>query len=284
MRSSRRSVGGRKGSLPILPEAKRFKLSAVEGVQRSPKEMVRFAHKHGCVDLTARTFTTWVEHGLVAQADRTGRGHRKGVSRTWDESQAQLLLRICRLRQQTERLVVLANIPVGIWLHFGDDVETPQAMTAMRTWANATGSASALRTRRAARTLAEQITGPEIDPPLRNRFVELAAEFAPHTDNFDREDLARQISEMLEASPTPLPVSARGLAALTEVRLLAVRHMNRFAPADFETARANYLTTRVGYQRSPEYDPATNTLNEAMNTACLSAATWLGMIARGFDQ
>jgi hypothetical protein len=246
--------------------------------------MVRFAHDHGYSDLTERTFTNWVEHGLIAQAARTGLGPGKGVARTWDGHQAQLLLQICRLRQQTDRLAVLANIPVGMWLLFGDEyVGTTQAMTAMCTWADATGSTSARRARPSAKALAEQIAGPKIDPRIRNRFVELITEFAPHPGNFDRAGFERMIMELVEASPTPLAVSARGLAALTEARVLAVQHMNRFTPDDFETARANYLTTRADYQQSLEYDPATSTLNEAMTTACLNTATWLGMTARGFD-
>lgn len=246
--------------------------------------MVRFAHDHGYIDLTERTFTSWVEHGLIAQADLTGLGPGKGVARTWNDHQAQLLLQICRLRPQAKRLAVLANIPVGIWLHFGDKyVGTPQAMTAMRTWAGDAKSTSARRAGPSARALAEQIVGPEIDPRLRNRFVELVTEFAPHPHNYDQHTFEQAVRELLDASPTPPRLSAVGLAAVTEARVLAVQSMEEFTVADFETARANYLATRADYQDSPEFDPATSTLNEAMNSACLNTATWLGAIKRGFD-
>ena len=256
----------------------------MSGVERSREEMVRFANGHGYTDLTERTFTSWVEHGLIARAKLTGLGPGKGVARTWDDHQAQLLLQICRLRPQAKRLAVLANIPVGIWLHFGDKyVGTPQAMTAMRTWAGDAKTTSARRARPAAKALAEQIAGPEIDPRLRNRFVELVAEFAPHPHTFDRDAFEQAVRELLDASPIPPRLSAAGLAAVTEARVLAVQSMKEFTAADFETARANYLMSRSDYQQSPVYDQTTSTLKEAMTKACLNTATWLGAIARGFD-
>src|SRR5262245_40363698 len=97
---------------------------------------------------TGRLMTDWVSLGLLDQAHRRGLGRGKGTAATWPEEQLRLFLVLLQQRETVKRMISLCNIPVGIWLWWGDRfVPLGQARRALRTWS---GVASPARSWRAA--------------------------------------------------------------------------------------------------------------------------------------
>jgi len=84
---------------------------------------------------TGRLITDWVSLGLLDRPYKPGRGRGAGsVPGTWSESQLHLFLNLWRQRPSAS-IVQLSNIPVYLWLFWGDDyVPLRQVRRAMRTW------------------------------------------------------------------------------------------------------------------------------------------------------
>lgn len=241
------------------------------------KELLVLASASG-FDMKERRFNDWVQHGLIANAIRHGRGPGEGVASVWSDNQAKLLMKLLDLHQQTNRLADLARLPVGLWLYFGDEyVDTKQAMKAMRTWADGYGSVSSRRAEQPARDLAEQIGGPDLDPRLRNRLVRLIRELSPYPQSFNRTELAAHFEEVIAQAPHPPPMSAEGLAFMFEARVRATQRIGEFTRADFETARAALLTTFSEFQKT--YGPQTqdSNANERILQAPIDLVTYFGM-------
>ena len=240
-------------------------------------ELLDHARSHG-FDMTGRTFTNWVQRGLIANATRRGRGPGAGVASVWPESQAHLLLKLLEDREGTYRLASLAVIPISLWLYFGDDyVDTEQAMKAMKTWSKGYGTVSRRRAAGPARELAEQLGGPDVDPRLRNRLVELVQDLAPSPESFDRDALIARFEDLLAESPNKLPISAEGLVFLIEARFRAARHIDEYSRAEFVAARTAILTTLAGHQQMVGVDSPEFVISERLLRSALDLAAHLGM-------
>src|SRR5947207_3156341 len=70
---------------------------------------------------TTRLAKDWASLGLLDHARRRGRGRGKGVEGTWPESQKELFLLLLAKRPEVKRIATLCNVPVAIWLLWGDD-------------------------------------------------------------------------------------------------------------------------------------------------------------------
>lgn len=235
-------------------------------------------------ELTDRTFTNWVQKGLLANATTRGRGPASGVARVWPESQRQLLLKLLEERTHTDRLALLAGIPIGIWLYFGDAyVDTRQVMKAMKTWARGFGKTSGPSAVGPARELAEQLAGPDLDPRLRDRFVELIRLFSPYPESFDRDVFKTSLQSLVDESTVDLEVNVEGLTMITEARLRATRHIGRYTRDDYITARAVVHATLAEYQSQVGEQAEDFDLSERFRRSPIDLATQLGVIGLQSD-
>src|SRR5437660_1550469 len=103
------------------------------------EDLVRAAHERGFEDVSSRLVVDWVQRGLIDQPTKTGRGPgggrgtRKG---TWPRFQRDLFLReVDQHHDRARRIATLCNIPVFVWLWWGDDwVPLRQVVRAMDTY------------------------------------------------------------------------------------------------------------------------------------------------------
>ena len=90
-------------------------------------------------DATPRLITDWVRLGLLARPHRRGLGQGRGSVAGWEEPQFRLWLLLIEKRPTVNQVVTLANLPVSLWLYFGDQyVGLPQVKRALATWAGFT--------------------------------------------------------------------------------------------------------------------------------------------------
>jgi hypothetical protein len=90
---------------------------------------------------TDRLLTDWQAAGLLDQPTKRGLGRGKGIEALWPESQLRLWLLLLQKRSEITQVPTLCNIPVGLWLYFGDQYASlRQVRKCMRTWAYRYGS------------------------------------------------------------------------------------------------------------------------------------------------
>lgn len=90
-------------------------------------------------EATPRLITDWVQLGLLARPHRHGLGQGRGSLAGWAEPQFRLWLLLIEKRPTVKQVATLANLPVSLWLYFGDQyVELPQVKRALGTWAGFT--------------------------------------------------------------------------------------------------------------------------------------------------
>lgn len=241
------------------------------------EELLADARDHG-FDLTERSFTNWVQKGLLANATRQGRGPGSGVASFWPDTQQRLLLKLLDERSRSDRLAALAAVPIIIWVHSRDEiVDTTQVMKAMQTWVKGFGTISGRSAERPAREFVEQIAGPDVDPRLRNRFVKLIQEFSPYPESFDRDSFKSALEEVLKESTTDTQLNAEGATYMVEDRLRATQRIEDFTRTDFLAARTMVRATVADY-RNQAGDLFEVERDDILRRAPLDLAIQLGVI------
>ena len=198
---------------------------------------------------TDRLFADWQEVGLIDQPVKRGLGRGKGILALWPESQLRLWLLLLDKRKETSQIPNLCNVPVGLWVYFGDEyVSLRQVRKCMTTWSERYGSS---RGHKMAKQTARQLLD---DLPIvglsRNAKADLVTSMATallqgikHDD--DRRKLRTTLMRAVGVDPDH-PESTNRAAAVVDmvlVRLLASHHLSRGSVPDhiFEWARAWHL-------------------------------------------
>ncbi len=180
---------------------------------------------------TSRLFTDWQSAGLLDQPTKRGLGRGKGIIALWPESQLRLWLLLLDKRRQTRQIPNLCNVPVALWLFFGDSYATlDQVKKSMRTWAQRYGPS---RGHKQARQIARRLV---TDLPLqrsnRNARAALVAHVATAvlhgiaTDS-ERRDLRRRLLVAIgvrDGDELP-PAGPVLLVELVLIRLLPARQL-----------------------------------------------------------
>lgn len=198
---------------------------------------------------TERLLTDWQSAGLLDRPTKRGLGRGKGITALWPESQLRLWLLLLNKRRETSQIPNLCNVPVALWLFFGDSYATlDQVKRSMRTWAQRYGPS---RGHKQAKQIARRLV---TDLPLRrsNRnaqatlieHVAIAVLHGLRTDS-ERRDLRRRLLMAIgvqdgDELPPAAPVL---LVELVLIRLLAVRQLTYGTVPDhiFLWARAWHL-------------------------------------------
>ena len=245
---------------------------------------------------SARLIVDWSSVGLIDRPEHRGAGQSRGSEKgTWAAEQKELFLSLLKKRSETDSVGTLVNIPVWLWLVWGDQyVPLRQIRRALSTWALQQWASEA-KARRAARRLVADFDTRE--PRTRTRLVELITKALrgirqSGVDKYpDIEELRAQLDklgegETLETGGATFTLTSAGTAQLISARIDALRHLSDFSDAAFHWARFTYNVGRADYgRRAPELAQherfshifQDTSFEEMMNRACLDLVTTLGV-------
>jgi hypothetical protein len=258
-------------------------------------------------DPSERLVKDWVGLGLLDQAQRRGRGRGRGVEATWPESQKNLFLLLLTKRQELTRVAGLCNIPVAIWLWWGDEqVPARQALRALSTWARTQGRASGGPARATAEELVKQYAATDSPKSERGRLTTLITRAASGGE-FDADGVRDAFNAIVDPRWTrpPLPTTGDTIVFLTEARLTAIRWLKaktvqlealHLAGAEYRTTRRDYEENLLKWiKATPDLADAilerstsgrlllAQTTEQLLNTACLDLLTLLGIHLLGIE-
>jgi hypothetical protein len=237
-----------------------------------------------------RLIADWVAVGLLDKGTPRGRGRGKGKQYLWSEHQRGLMLTLLG-KQGTVRRPVLCNLPVAVWLLYGDAlVPLRQARRALATWASQYGTASWGAAQRTARDVLAQLDHPTADPADRQRLLDVVAKagYSGTVDNAELSDRARRVFDPhrtgLTRGPLGLIDSDHYVKTVT-ARVHALQRLSELPDAAFRQAQEDYR--RIGPAAALDISgssisaealgqPST-TLERATNNACLDLLTLLGL-------
>ena len=257
--------------------------------------------------ISERALLDWVAQGLIDRPQRRGLGRGKGSVSTWPDEQRRLLLALLAKRGtilgDRKSIRALLNIPVWLWLYWGDQyVPLRQVRLALQTWgATALGS-----TWTASGTVASTIIGTVGHPKAKAKDRRLLREYvmrALYTGRFDADELLPLVARVVDPlngghprGPAGAQLTPEGLVDIFRARYTAIK---RLAHAEgphaindslFHWARLVYLAGIQSYLAdqpllasdadlgSSFTRPDTNAL---VNQACLDLATVLGLALIG---
>jgi hypothetical protein len=244
-----------------------------------------------------RLISDWVELGLLDRPTRRGLGRGRGSVATWPESQRQLFVQLLDQRSKGARRVpTFCNLPVGLWLHFGDEyAPLRQVRRALRTWA-AKGTAGTYRSPRAAEQSASELvawlSGGAVTPRQHRALSKTLGRITFQIaigKHYSHAELVQVVADTIRAANAAVPAEelaegfARGLAA----RVRAITNLETIPDEIFETARRNVAMAELEYAvRQPHfaaqpaighvYDP--RDWNQRFNQACSNLLTHLGYL------
>lgn len=251
---------------------------------------------------TRRLIRGWIEVGLLDRPRVRGRGPRRGVAPgTWSENQHRLLLVVLGQRQvrKIRRNPPLCNIPVWLWLTWGDDyVPLRQARRALTTWAQAARYPAVGAAEATGRSVVRKTRAPGVTATARRRLRDtVAAGQAGQTLTW--EALAFAAGPVIDLTQSGLPRGPAGARltaamyadqAMAKVEaasaLLSPDAERRLPAALFEDARRRYVATRASYAAAWHRfaaDPDLGalhpepTLGEVVQTACADLLLLLGL-------
>lgn len=270
--------------------------------ERFTKEaLAQRARELGYDDVSPRLVLDWAGQGLLDRPDRTGRGRAQGVSSTWPANQLQLFIAILRHRADLPRksLASLCNIPVWIWLVWGDAyVPLRQAKRALRTWVGPATGGSKARGEAAAREVVEVLKPLGSTKTDRMRLVDaLTKQYLAGHRQFDRDKLRPLLEAVIHpeggssaVGPREAPISADIYLDLIEARLWLARNLDHVPNDEWQRAQAEYRFAWLGYnsiQPRLAADPQLGRMfprgdvNDLANNACSNLMTILGLLRSG---
>jgi hypothetical protein len=261
-------------------------------------ELVELALEAG-FEASVRLICDWESLGLLDSPRRRplgrGRGSQKGV---WSEAQKNLFLSLLHHRRQlpANRVAGLANIPVWLWLWWGDDfVPLRQARKALATWCGrhrTKAGVSASEARRMSRRFAETVVQPHTHP-RDTAALRRVVEESLQTMSFDHEAFREAVRRVFDPhaegrtiGPAGAPMSTDIVVRAVEARFSALHALDDLTDSQWEDARFIYVVTKIDYaQEQPDLakHPLTGkthqppSLEGDVNKACFDLLTILGM-------
>jgi hypothetical protein len=257
-----------------------------------------------------RLVIDWISLGLLDQPRRRGLGRGRGTETLWPDSQVKLFLVLLDKRRDVKRVAPLCNVPVWMWLWFGDEyVPLRQTRRALTTWAGMSEHASSWKqARESARAITDKFAHPEAPRSARDDLTDLIAETA-YGRPLDKEQLLATFRRVFNPTGGRSEVGVPGVRFRPEdyVLLIASRiaALARLRAPGFEDdafiwARGAYLESRAEYaqlvpriaadaeasdlflRRTPDGVVLPPTAEETLNQACVDLITLLGLHGEQF--
>jgi hypothetical protein len=268
-------------------------------------DLLRYAWAAGHSHVSARLITDWVELGLLDHPARRGLGRGRGTAAEWPEEQLQLFLLELKQRDGGARRVpTLCNVPVALWLHFGDRyVPLRQVRRALKTWAT-TSVRGTFASQRAARQSAADLIAwlaPGIERSARQK--ELADQLGAITyriaqgEPYDLDRLVETVAKAitpLGVEPDTAPTSLAVMYARTlRARISAIARLESvsddvflFARTQVQLAEQQYAALQPQLSRRDKdgHLYGERSWQERANNACSDLFTHLGFILLAADQ
>jgi hypothetical protein len=140
-------------------------------------DLLKDARKAG-YPTTRRLITDWTSEGLLDSPTRRGVGRGKGTTKgIYSSNQRQLFMALLQHRAKGSRIAALSNIPVALWLYWGDTyVPLRQTRRALHTWIEAADRRVQGRSKTAASELVELLATPATHDTYRTRLLRLLDE------------------------------------------------------------------------------------------------------------
>jgi DNA-binding transcriptional MerR regulator len=252
--------------------------------------------------ITGRMLDDWVEKGLLDQPNKQGLA-RGGSFAWWSQHQRDLLLTLLdqHRRKGVRSISVLCNIPVHVWLYWGEDWGVPlrQVKRALSTWSEGNRVAHSYpAARRAAATLVRATASRHARGGRRKeKAITRLTELQLSEQYLQRDDVAEEIYEILDdvidpyrlgeaKGPKQTPLAAGVVSGPIRARILALKYLGEIPDGLWDWARAVLLLGIVDYgQKQSElasnaeaghlFEPLE--MSKAINNACSDLLTVLGM-------
>ncbi len=243
-----------------------------------------------------RLVTDWVAIGLLDRAEGRGRGRGKGKEYTWPSEQRDLFLALLK-HHQTARRPVLCNIPVSIWLLWGDAyIPLRQVRRALGTWAAAYGTVSFTKAKDGAEQTLLQLDHPDAREQDRAKLRKLLTQAGKSgTPNLHAIDEATRL--VIDPHGTGLSRGPMGLLdadaylRILRARVEGIRAVTAATDEEYYAARRLYQSTGpVNDSIRRPLEPAPQTITPRLfgstagagfqapvNSACLDLITSLGI-------
>jgi len=210
--------------------------------------------------VTPRLIDDWVSHGLLDQPVRRGLGRGRGSVAGWPPNQVKLLERLLRARATARRVKTLCNIPVWLWLAWGDEyVPLRQAKKALTTWAQGSSTTPWGHTRTAAQAAAIGLPS-SVGAKARRMVGRLLTE-ALERGTLDEVRLVQTLAKAPDAE---------SLVRVLRARFTALEAISSIDDDTYLEARASYRALNPP-KRAGDPD-----LEERMTNACLDLLTLIG--------
>jgi hypothetical protein len=199
---------------------------------------------------TERLVHDWVAKGLLDHPSRRGlgKGGGRGSKAVWPESQSKLFLLLLKKRSGVRWVVTLTNVPVGIWLYFGDAyVPLAQVRRALQTYGDHHKRGSWKSAQLTAKEAVAQL-GPDVNRSAAKELMQAIAlgGFRGELDPKLKDRISDAYRRLVKDRPAMQPLVG-GYVQIVEARLIATRRLSEIPSEDFQTARATHLQALSGY-------------------------------------
>lgn len=228
----------------------------------------------------------WVTLGLLDHAERRGLGRGRGVRWTWPETQRRLWLTLLDKRRATQQVRALANVPVAIWLYWGEAyVPLGQVRRALETYSEVGKAARRHDYRRAARSLVRSVARPGADPRAKSALVDQLV-VAAQTRGLDIAAIAPLVQEVVGGVDPSAQLDGPRAIGMLQAQWAAVTRFFELTDAHFRWARAFLLYAQADYSQvrpSLASDPRFGAMHHPFdfehlaNSACQDVLFVLGM-------
>jgi hypothetical protein len=259
------------------------------------EDLVRITGSEG-FGASARLIDDWVAKGLLDRPTKRGLGRGRGTVATWPENQLRLLRVLLQKRREVMRVTTLCNIPVLLWLLWGDPyAPLRQVRRALMTWCSAYRRGSWTPAQQTARNVLRTFDHPHARKADRDRLVEVLAESAVRgtVDRTRLLDAFKNVfdphNEGREIGPANLRVTPEGYLTLLEARLAGIQALPKLEDEIFRLARDVFRQNLAAYTKDQPFlaaDPDVGHMFEApvlerlANEACLTLLTTIGALVR----
>jgi len=268
--------------------------------------MVQEADNHGFQrGLSVRLIYDWASLGLLDYPAQPG--HGRGHKSQWSEEQLQLFLVLLEKRKDTKRITALYNIPVWLWLYWGDRYASLNQVrralgnwgkAVLRTWGRATTGVWD-DAEKAARHFLDQLAYPQKKITGKRKLLRGLTELF-YKGRVTQTDLVPIVQQILVASgkaatagPAAYLFSAENVALQIAAGYEAIRHLDEISNGTFEWARRFININNRGYAREQPQLAKDSELGhlfarfdaeKSLNRACEDLAQAVGVTRLGLPE